>query len=144
MFEKLYPHAIRAGVKPIDYWDMTYGEIMDSIEQDWYLKYVHTEEERYKLESILSYIGMAIHQIPVNVNTAIAGKHSNYPKITDYMPERVKDQMERELEQKKTRADDLKFLAWAERVNQKFKVKEANALDSLNKKISEISSSKQN
>ena len=140
MFDKLYPFAIRAGVKPIEYWDMTYGEIMDSIEQDWYFRYIHTEEERYKLESVLSYIGMAIHQIPINVNTAIMGKTANYPKITDYMPERVKEQLAREQEIQKKRSADLRFLSWADRINKKFKVKESEALDSINSKISQIGS----
>lgn len=66
------------------------------------------------------------------------GKTANYPKITDYMPERVKDQLAREQELQKKRSADLRFLSWADRINKKFKVKESEALDSINSKISQI------
>lgn len=124
----MYVQAVRSGVKPTEYWDMTLGEIVDSIEQFCYMRKQEIELQSNYADLICLYIGRAIHDIPLNMGVVLSPKGQKYPKLDEYMPESVRKMRAEKTDDRKEKATDAGLLAWAHRVNASRRAKDVQKL----------------
>lgn len=77
MFDELYKVAIRNGIKSYEFWDMSYGEIIDTIQA-----YNDNKIEEMKLNAFISYNNACL--VAKGVSNAFGG--GTFPAIHEAFP----------------------------------------------------------
>lgn len=113
--DKLLENALDSGVRELDFWDMTPGEVVRAIESRNRQKLVETQEK-----ASYDYIQA---QLIVKGISIVLGDKSAFPQIQEAYPgifDNIQEEQEEKIQQKKNELSALRFKQFAQSYNNRF------------------------